>query len=166
VAGPRTLEHLVDVVLYLEGERYHNTRILRGVKNRFGATDEIGILEMTERGLKEVKNPSKIFLEERLANTPGSVVTATMEGTRAFLVEIQALTSKTNFGYPRRTASGFDLNRLQLYYCLFQSLSHCPGLNNFAKTQSFRFNLPFGFLGNKTDFSRQTDFAKNTKFRI
>lgn len=120
VAGPRTLEHLVDVVLYLEGERFHNNRILRAAKNRFGATDEIGIFEMTEKGLEEVKNPSKLFLEERLKNVPGTVVTATIEGTRSFLVEVQALTSTTIFGYPQRRASGFDLNRLQLLVAILQ----------------------------------------------
>jgi len=113
VAGPKTLEHLVDVVLYLEGERYHENRILRTVKNRYGATDEIGIFQIVEKGLVEVKNPSQFFLKERLA-VPGSAVTATIEGTRPLLVEIQALTTTTVFGYPRRTASGFDLNRLQL----------------------------------------------------
>lgn len=120
MAGPRTLEHLVDVVLYLEGERYHNTRILRGVKNRFGAVDEIGVFEMTQKGLEELINPSKLFLAERSENVPGSVVTSTMEGTRPFLVEIQALTSTTNFGYPKRTASGFDLNRLNLLVAVLQ----------------------------------------------
>lgn len=120
MAGPRTLEHLVDVVLYLEGERYHNTRILRGVKNRFGAVDEIGVFEMTQKGLEELTNPSKLFLAERSENVPGSVVTSTMEGTRPFLVEIQALTSTTNFGYPKRTASGFDLNRLNLLVAVLQ----------------------------------------------
>ena len=120
VAGPRTLEHLVDVVLYLEGERFHNNRILRGEKNRFGATEEIGIFEMTENGLKEVLNPSKLFLEERSQNIPGNVVTATIEGTRALLVEVQALTAPTTFGYPQRKASGFDLNRLQLLLAVLQ----------------------------------------------
>jgi len=120
VAGPRTLEHLVDVVLYLEGERFHNNRILRAAKNRFGATDEIGIFAMTEEGLEEVKNPSKLFLEERLKNVPGTVVTATIEGTRSFLVEVQALTAATIFGYPQRRASGFDLNRLQLLIAILQ----------------------------------------------
>lgn len=120
VAGPRTLEHLVDVVLYLEGERFHQNRILRAAKNRFGATDEIGIFEMKERGLVEVKNPSKLFLEERSKNIPGTVVTATVEGTRAFLVEVQALTSTTIYGYPQRRASGFDLNRLQLLAAILQ----------------------------------------------
>jgi len=120
VAGPKTLEHLVDVVLYLEGERYHNSRILRGIKNRFGATDEIGVFEMAENGLSEISNPSKIFLEERLIGSPGSVITAVMEGTRPFLVEIQAITSKTVFGYPKRAASGVDLNRLQLLIAVLQ----------------------------------------------
>lgn len=125
VAGPKTLEHMVDVVLYLEGERYHGTRILRTTKNRFGATDEIGIFELAASGLQEVKNPSKIFLENR-AKTPGSAVTATIEGTRPLLVEIQALTSPTNFGYPKRTASGFDLNRLNLIIAI---LINRGGLN-------------------------------------
>lgn len=120
VAGPRTLEHLVDAVLYLEGERFHHHRILRGVKNRFGTTDEIGIFEMTEKGLIEVKNPSKLFLAERLSNTPGTVVTATIEGSRSLLVEVQALTTTTVFGYPQRRTSGFDLNRLQLLVAVMQ----------------------------------------------
>jgi len=120
VAGPRILEHLVDVVLYLEGERFHNNRILRGAKNRFGATDEIGIFEMTEKGLTEVLNPSKLFLEERTQNVSGVAVTAAIEGSRAILVEVQALTSVTHFGYPQRRASGFDLNRLQLLVAVLQ----------------------------------------------
>ncbi|MBM2821018.1 MAG: radA [Candidatus Berkelbacteria bacterium] len=120
VAGPRILEHLVDVVLYLEGERFHNNRILRAAKNRFGATDEIGIFEMTERGLIEVLNPSKLFLEERQKNVPGAIVTATVEGTRSFLIEVQALTTTTVFGYPQRRSSGFDLNRLQLLVAVLQ----------------------------------------------
>lgn len=140
VAGPRILEHLVDVVLYLEGERYHDNRILRTVKNRFGATDEIGIFKMNEKGLEEIKNPSEIFLAERLKGIPGSVVTATMEGTRPFLVEIQALVTKTNFGYPRRTASGFDLNRLQLLVAVLQKRS---GINLFD--QDIYINVVGGF---------------------
>ena len=120
VAGPRMLEHLVDIVLYLEGERFHNHRILRSAKNRFGATDEIGIFEMTEYGLVEVSNPSKLFLAERLKNVPGAVVTATVEGTRSFLVEVQALTTNTTFGFPQRRTSGFDLNRLQLLIAVLQ----------------------------------------------
>ncbi|MFA6493305.1 MAG: DNA repair protein RadA [Patescibacteria group bacterium] len=120
VAGPRTLEHIVDAVLYLEGERFHGHRILRGVKNRFGATDEIGIFEMTEKGLMEVKNPSKLFLSERVSNVPGLVVTATVEGSRALLVEVQALTAPTVYGLPQRRTSGFDLNRLQLLLAVLQ----------------------------------------------
>lgn len=114
VAGPKTLEHLVDVVLYLEGERYQSYRILRGIKNRFGATDETGVFAMTDRGLVEVKNPSEVFLEERKANLPGCCITVTLEGVRPFLIEIQALSSPTVFGYPRRTATGISLNRLHL----------------------------------------------------
>lgn len=120
VAGPRILEHLVDVVLYLEGENFQNTRILRGQKNRFGATDEIGIFEMTEQGLIGINNPSKLFLGERLKNVSGSVVTAMIEGTRALLIEVQALTTTTTFGFPQRRATGFDLNRLQLIIAVLQ----------------------------------------------
>lgn len=120
VAGPRILEHLVDVVLYLEGQDQQNIRILRGAKNRFGATDEIGIFEMKENGLEGIDNPSKLFLEERLKNVPGSAVTAAVEGTRALLVEVQALTTKSFFGFPQRRASGFDLNRLQLIIAVLQ----------------------------------------------
>lgn len=119
VAGPRTLEHLVDVVLYLEGERYHGNRILRAVKNRYGATDEIGVFQMTERGLVEIKNPSAQFLEERIL-CPGSVVTAIVEGTRPFLVEVQALTSQTSFGYPKRAATGYSLNRLLMLVAVLE----------------------------------------------
>lgn len=114
IAGPRVLEHLVDVVLYLEGERFGSFRILRGVKNRFGSTNEIGIFEMTGEGMKAVKNPSEMMISERAHKSPGSVIFPAMEGTRPLLVEIQALTSSTSFGYPKRTASGFDLNRLNL----------------------------------------------------
>ncbi|MDP2918431.1 MAG: DNA repair protein RadA [bacterium] len=114
VAGPKTLEHLVDVVLYLEGERYHSFRLLRGVKNRFGATDETGVFEMTGHGLVEVKNPSGIFLEERKSGLAGSCVTVAISGVRPFLVEAQALCSTTIFGYPKRAASGIDFRRLEL----------------------------------------------------
>ncbi len=120
VAGPRTLEHLVDTVLYLEGDRYHQHRILRTVKNRFGPTDEVGIFEMTATGLNGVKNPSANFLEERGEDMPGSIVTCLMEGTRPILVEIQALVNKTSFGYPVRKASGFDLNRLHVLVAVLQ----------------------------------------------
>lgn len=114
IAGPRVLEHLVDVVLYLEGDRFASFRILRGVKNRFGATSETGIFEMVESGMQPVKNPSEIMISERAHKAPGSVIFPAMEGTRPLLVEIQALASPTSFGYPKRTASGFDLNRLNL----------------------------------------------------
>jgi DNA repair protein RadA/Sms len=113
IAGPKILEHLVDVVLYLEGERYGAFKALRGIKNRFGSTSEVGIFEMSETGLAPVSNPSEALLAERLPG-PGSVVLATLEGTRPLLVEVQALTSPTAFGYPKRTAVGFDLNRLNL----------------------------------------------------
>lgn len=114
VAGPKTLEHLVDTVLYLEGDQYHQYRILRSVKNRFGNIAEIGVFDMQSKGLIEIKNPSEIFLDDKNKQEVGSVITAVLEGTRAFLVEIQALVTKTVFGYPRRLANGFDLNRLQL----------------------------------------------------
>jgi len=126
VAGPRTLEHLVDTVLYLEGERYHSYRILRTVKNRFGPTDEVGIFEMAESGLKEVKNASAMFLNDRGDDMPGSIITCLMEGTRPLLVEIQALVNKTSFGYPVRKASGFDLNRLHVLTAILQKRA---GLN-------------------------------------
>lgn len=114
IAGPKVLEHMVDTVLYLEGERFHAYRLLRSVKNRFGSTDEVGIFEMTERGLEEVANPSEAFLAERLPNAAGSAIAVTMEGTRPLLVEIQALASTTAFNIPRRTANGVDFNRLLL----------------------------------------------------
>lgn len=114
LAGPKALEHLVDVVLYLEGDRYHSLRVLRGIKNRFGSTNETGVFEMSDAGLTEVLNPSALFLAERQENSTGSVVTPILEGNRAFLLEVQALTTRTNFGYPKRTASGFDQRRLEL----------------------------------------------------
>lgn len=114
IAGPRVLEHIVDTVLYLEGERYHAYRLLRSVKNRFGTTAEVGVFEMQEGGLIEVTNPSESFLAGRLVNAPGSAIAVTMEGTRPLLVEIQGLTSTTSFGNPRRTPNGVDFNRLLL----------------------------------------------------
>jgi len=114
IAGPKVLEHIVDTVLYLEGDPYHAYRLLRSVKNRFGPTSEIGVFEMRDTGLVEVTNPSEVFLSERAANEPGSAVAVTMEGTRPLLVEIQGLTSSTSFGNPRRTANGVDFNRLLL----------------------------------------------------
>ena len=112
VAGPRVLEHIVDAVLYLEGERFHAFRILRATKNRFGSTDEVGVFEMGETGLREVANPSEVFLEERNKGIAGSVVVPTVEGTRPLLVEVQALVTPTSFGLPRRTVSGADPQRL------------------------------------------------------
>jgi len=114
IAGPKLLEHMVDTVLYFEGDRNHIFRILRAVKNRFGSTNEIGVFEMKARGLEEVANPSAVFLSERPAGAAGSVVTASMEGTRPILVELQALASATNFGTPRRTILGLDPNRVAL----------------------------------------------------
>jgi DNA repair protein RadA/Sms len=114
IAGPKLLEHMVDTVLYFEGDRNHMFRILRAVKNRFGSTNEIGVFEMKDQGLDEVANPSAVFLSERPTNAPGSAVTASMEGTRPILVELQALASSTSFGTPRRTILGLDSNRVAL----------------------------------------------------
>ena len=114
IAGPRVLEHIVDTVLYLEGDRFQAYRLLRSVKNRFGATSEVGVFEMRERGMVEVTNPSEAFLAERLVNAPGSAIAVTMEGTRPLLVELQGLTSPSSFGNPRRTPNGVDINRLLL----------------------------------------------------
>ena len=114
IAGPKTLEHIVDAVIYLENEKGNEYRILRAVKNRFGSINELGIFEMSDKGFKEIKNPSRIFLERKNNNMSGSVVSCVMEGTRPFAVEAQALVSKTVFGYPQRKASGYDLNRLQV----------------------------------------------------
>src|SRR2546427_9940952 len=108
VAGPRVLEHIVDAVLYLEGERFHAFRILRATKNRFGSTDEVGVFEMAENGLREVANPSEVFLEERSRGVAGSVIVPTVEGTRPLLVEVQALVTPTSFGLPRRTVNGAE----------------------------------------------------------
>lgn len=119
LAGPKVLEHLVDVVLNFEGDRYGGFKIIRAVKNRFGSTSEAAIFEMNESGLSEVENPSAALLAER-QNTDGSIILATLEGTRPILVEIQALATPTNFGYPKRTASGFDLNRLNLLIAVIE----------------------------------------------
>lgn len=120
IAGPRMLEHMVDVVLYFEGERHHTYRILRSVKNRFGSTNEMGIFEMKELGLVEVLNPSEIFLEERSSGAAGSTVVASMEGTRPVLVEIQALISPSSFGNPRRMATGVESNRVPLLMAVLE----------------------------------------------
>lgn len=120
IAGPRMLEHMVDVVLYFEGERHHTYRIIRSVKNRFGSTNEMGIFEMKEKGLEEVLNPSEIFLEERSRGASGSTVVASMEGTRPVLVEIQALIAPSSFGNPRRMATGIDSNRVPLIMAVLE----------------------------------------------
>lgn len=120
IAGPKVLEHMVDTVLYFEGGKSHPFRILRAVKNRYGSTNEIGVFEMTNSGLGEVKNPSEIFLSERPLNSSGSVVTPCIEGTRPILVEIQALVSPCNFGVPRRTTIGLDTNRVSLLVAVLE----------------------------------------------
>ena len=120
IAGPRVLELLVDTVLYIEGERYFSYRILRGVKNRFGSTNEIGMFEMANEGMVEITNPSQILISERDDNPAGSVVVATMEGTRPLLIELQALTTPSVFGMPRRTANGIDYNRLTLLIAVLE----------------------------------------------
>ncbi|MFB5663054.1 DNA repair protein RadA [Alteribacillus sp. HJP-4] len=120
IAGPKLLEHMVDSVLYFEGERHHTYRILRAVKNRFGSTNEIGIFEMKEMGLAEVTNPSEIFLGDRSEGTSGSVVVASMEGTRPVLVELQALIAPSSYAYPRRTATGVDQNRIALLMAVLE----------------------------------------------
>jgi len=124
IAGPRVLEHIVDTVLQLEGDRFQSYRILRAIKNRFGPTSEVGVFEMREAGMVEVSNPSEVFLAERMENTPGSAVAVAMEGTRPLLIEIQGLTSTTNFGNPRRTTNGVDFNRLLLVVAVLTRRNH------------------------------------------
>ena len=126
IAGPRVLEHIVDTVLYLEGDPFHRYRLLRSVKNRFGATSEVGVFEMVEQGMVEVPNPSEAFLAERQANAPGSAIAVTLEGTRPLLVEVQALASATTFSNPRRTPNGIDLNRLLLLTAVLTRRVHVP----------------------------------------
>jgi len=120
IAGPRTLEHMVDTLLYFEGDRHHYYRILRAVKNRFGSTNELGVFEMREKGLVEVSNPSEMFLSGRRGDIPGSAVICTIEGTRPIMVEIQALTSPASYGVPQRTASGMDHRRLSLLLAVLE----------------------------------------------
>ncbi len=139
IAGPRVLEHMVDTVLYFEGERGHAFRILRAVKNRFGSTNEIGVFEMKDSGLEEVKDPSQLFLAERPLNVAGSVVVPSLEGSRPILVELQALVSQTTFGVPRRTAMGVDTNRVSL---LVAVLEKKVGLN--LLTQDIFLNVAGG----------------------
>lgn len=137
VAGPRVLEHMVDTVLYFEGDRYAAYRILRAVKNRFGSTNEIGVFEMRENGLIEVKNPSEYMLNGKPQGASGSVVTCSMEGSRPILLEVQALVCRTNFGMPRRTAAGTDYNRVNLLMAVLEKragvrLSDCDAYVNIA----------------------------------
>lgn len=123
IAGPKVLEHMVDTVLYIEGDSQHLFRMLKTTKNRFGPVSEIGVFEMASDGMHEVTNPSELFLSERIEKTPGTCVTVTMEGMRPLLFEIQALTTSTSFGYPRRTASGFNTNRLNVLIAILEK--HC-----------------------------------------
>ena len=132
VAGPRVLEHMVDTVLYFEGDRHASYRILRAVKNRFGSTNEIGVFERRQDGLKEVENPSEYMLEGRPENASGSVVACSMEGTRPILIEIQALVCPTNFGMPRRTAAGTDYNRVNLLMAVLEKRIGFPLSNHDA----------------------------------
>lgn len=132
IAGPRVLEHMVDTVLYLEGERYFSYRVLRSVKNRFGSTNEIGLFEMREEGMTEIQNPSEILITERNGNPSGSIIVASIEGTRPMLVEIQALVTPTAFGMPRRTGSGVDFNRLVVLMAVLEKRAGIPLSNQDA----------------------------------
>lgn len=126
ISGPRVLEHMVDTVLYLEGERYFSYRILRSVKNRFGSTNEIGMFEMRNEGMVEIKNPSQILISDREDNPPGSILVASVEGTRPLLIELQALTTPTVFGLPRRAANGIDYNRLTMLIAVLEKKTGLP----------------------------------------
>ncbi|MCI9633468.1 MAG: DNA repair protein RadA [Ruminococcus sp.] len=150
VAGPRVLEHMVDTVLYFEGDRHASYRILRGVKNRFGSTNEIGVFEMRQNGLVEVENPSEYMLSGRPEHASGSVVACSLEGTRPLLIEIQALVCQTNFGMPRRTATGTDYNRVNLLMAVLEKriglhMSNCDAYVNIAG--GIRMNEPAIDLG-------------------
>jgi DNA repair protein RadA/Sms len=120
IAGPKLLEHIVDTVIQFEGESNYSFRILRAQKNRFGSTNEIGVFEMHEEGLREVTNPSELFLSEREKQTPGSVVTSSIEGTRPILLEVQALVTPSNYGYPQRVSNGFDQRRLSILLAVLE----------------------------------------------
>ncbi len=149
IAGPKTLEHIVDVVLNLEGDRVSQSRILRTPKNRFGSTDEVGIFKMTETGLAEVQNPSELFLEGRSAKS-GSIITCVMEGTRPILVEVQALLERSSFRFPQRRASGFDINRLQI---IATTLAKRAGL------YLFKYNIHLNIVGGLKIKEPSTDLA-------
>ena len=153
IAGPRVLEHMVDTVLYLEGERYFTYRILRGVKNRFGSTNEVGLFEMREEGMVEVTNPSEILISERDGNPSGSLVIATLEGTRPMLIEIQALLAPTPFGLPKRTGIGIDYNRLALLMAVLEKKASVPLANQDAYVNvvsGIKINEPAADLRNST----------------
>ncbi len=150
VAGPRVLEHMVDTVLYFEGDRHASYRILRGVKNRFGSTNEIGVFEMRKEGLTEVKNPSEFMLSGKPEHASGSVVACAIEGTRPMLMEIQALVCKTNFGMPRRTAAGLDYNRVNLLMAVLEKRLGLPlsGYDAYVNIAGgIRLNEPAADLG-------------------
>lgn len=150
IAGPRVLEHLVDAVLYFEGDRGHSYRIIRTIKNRFGSTNEIGVFSMTDSGLSEIDNPSELFLSERPMGVSGSTVIASMEGTRPLLVEIQALVSPTTFGMPRRTSMGVDFNRVNLLIAVLEKKAgvQLGGMDVFVNiVGGLRINEPAADLG-------------------
>lgn len=132
IAGPRVLEHMVDTVLYIEGERYFSYRVLRGVKNRFGSTNEVGLFEMREEGMVEIDNPSDIMISDREGNPSGSVIVATLEGTRTMLIEVQALVTPTAFGMARRTGIGVEFNRLVLLLAVLEKKAYLPLSNQDA----------------------------------
>lgn len=132
IAGPRVLEHMVDTVLYIEGERYFSYRVLRGVKNRFGSTNEVGLFEMREEGMVEIDNPSDIMISDRDGNPSGSVIVATLEGTRTMLIEVQALVTPTAFGMARRTGIGVEFNRLVLLLAVLEKKAYLPLSNQDA----------------------------------
>jgi len=160
IAGPRVLEHMVDAVLYLEGERFQSFRLLRAVKNRFGSVDELGVLQMTDSGMTEVESPSSVFLSERSTHAPGSAVTVTMEGTRPLLVEIQALVSPSFLAMPRRSANGVDGGRLAL---LLAVLSKRAGLN--LSNQDVYVNVVGGLRINEPAIDLAIGLAIASSFR-
>ena len=160
IAGPRVLEHMVDTVLYIEGERYFSYRILRGVKNRFGSTNEIGMFEMKDSGMCEISNPSSVLLSERNENASGSIVVASMEGTRPILVELQALTATSVFGMARRTANGIDYNRLTLLIAVLEKRAGLP-LGN----QDVYLNIVGGIKINEPALDLGIVLAASSSFR-
>ena len=160
IAGPRVLEHMVDTVLYLEGERYFSYRILRGVKNRFGSTNEIGMFEMKDIGMCEIDNPSSVLLSERNENAAGSIVVASLEGTRPILVELQALTSASVFGMARRTANGIDYNRLTLLIAVLEKRAGMP-----LGTQDVYLNIVGGIKINEPALDLAVVLAASSSFK-